>query len=396
MSDDDRYRALLQHFPDPILTVDRDARVIAANPAACQLFGASEAALLRTQILQRVPPEEQRAAATLLMRAFQGRSAEERISFLCDREATHVVQMRVVPIPQRGGTPIVTMLLRDLGDRERILEQSRRGAHLERTPGQFVLTLDLFARIVHAMGLENALGHADDAWAGRDARELLESGPHRDAIFASVEIDLADVGSWAGVQLCMHQDGTTVPFHLFATPRVDPDTQEPLGCYLSGIAMIARGTESSPGMSHQAVESPTVHATLLPVAPNALPTVLVIEDDDQMRTLLHRYLERAGYGVVEAKSGREGMRILRDGTAVHFVVTDLKMADGSGGWLMAQMGYEFPPLLPRTIVISGEADGAAAAHVAVRWKCPVLAKPFAAADLLNTLSRLASASESAA
>jgi CheY-like chemotaxis protein len=206
-----------------------------------------------------------------------------------------------------------------------------------------------------------------------------------------VETDLADVGSWAAVQQCVRADGTAAPFHLFATPRVDPATKEPLGCYLSGSAMIAHSRQAAQGGSLTPPSAPKVHNTLPKVDPNALPSVLVIEDDEQMRGLVRRYLERAGYGVVEATSGRDGMRILRDGAAVHFIVTDLKMADGSGGWLMAQVGYEFPVLLPRTIVISGEADGAAAAHVAVRWKCPVLAKPFDAAVLLSTLSRLAAA-----
>lgn len=391
MSAEDRYRALLLHTPDPILTVDRDARVIASNPVACLLFGATESGLMRTQILLRVPPEEQRAAATLLMRAFQGRTAEERITFLCDKGTRRVFLLRVIPIPQRGGTPIVTMLLRDVTDRDRLLEQSRRGAHLERTPGQFMLTLDLFAKVVHAIGLDETLGHRDAEWEGRDVRELVQLGEHHDEIFASVETDLADVGSWAAVQHCVRADGSAVPFHLFATPRVDPVTKEPLGCYLSGIAMIERSATGEEGAAGARPAVPRVHRTLPALGTNVLPSVLVIEDDEQMRGLVRRYLERAGYGVVEAKSGREGMRLLRDGAAVHFVVTDLKMADGSGGWLMAQVGYEFPALLPRTIVISGEAQGAAAAHVAVRWKCPVLAKPFDAAELVDTLVRLAAA-----
>jgi DNA-binding NtrC family response regulator len=132
--------------------------------------------------------------------------------------------------------------------------------------------------------------------------------------------------------------------------------------------------------------------TVLPTEPTEpplpLPAVLVIDDDASMRAAVRRFLEREGYGVVEATSGREALGRLREGVVVQFVITDLKMKDGSGGWLLAQLGYEFPALLSRTLVVSGDADGAAAAHVVARWHCPVLPKPFGAAELIDALQAL--------
>jgi two-component system chemotaxis response regulator CheY len=402
MSAEDRYRALLLHAPDPILTVDRDARVIAANLVACTVLGATESALMRTQILSRVPESEQRDAAKLLMRGFNGRSAEERITVVCDKGVHRRFLMRVIPIPQRGGTPIVTLLMRDVTDADQVAERGRRAVHLERTPGQFMLTLDLSARIVHAVGLDATLGHPDASWEGVDARDLLEYGPQRDEVFANVETDLSEVGSWASVQRCVRSDGSRVSVRLFATPRLDPDTREPIGCYMSGLVIVPRSATpaGAPVVSAERVaprEARRVPAGALPVvAPDAPPSVLVVDDDASMRSIVRRFLERAGYTVVEGVSGRNALGLLRDGAAVHFVVTDLKMPDGSGGWFMAQLGYEFPKLLPRTIVISGDAEGAGAAHVSARWRCPVLAKPFTASQLVNTLVRLASGAEEVA
>jgi two-component system, NtrC family, C4-dicarboxylate transport response regulator DctD len=125
-----------------------------------------------------------------------------------------------------------------------------------------------------------------------------------------------------------------------------------------------------------------------PSPPVPLPAVLVIDDDASMRAAVRRFLEREGYGVLESTSGREALGRLREGAVVQFVITDLKMKDGSGGWLLAQLGYEFPALLPRTLVVSGDADGAAAAHVIARWHCPVLPKPFGAAELIDALQAL--------
>jgi DNA-binding NtrC family response regulator len=122
--------------------------------------------------------------------------------------------------------------------------------------------------------------------------------------------------------------------------------------------------------------------------PAPLPAVLVIDDDASMRAAVRRFLEREGYDVAESTSGRDALEQLRNGVAVQFVVTDLKMKDGSGGWLLAQLGYEFPALLSHTLVMSGDADGAAAAHVVARWHCPILPKPFGAAELVDALQAL--------
>lgn len=116
--------------------------------------------------------------------------------------------------------------------------------------------------------------------------------------------------------------------------------------------------------------------------------VLVVEDDPIMRTVVRHQLERGGYAVVESASGREALELLREGAVPRFLVTDLRMADGSGGWLVGHVGYEFPDLLTRTVVISGDATSSAAAHVTARWRCPVLAKPFDGQQLVETLAQL--------
>lgn len=121
----------------------------------------------------------------------------------------------------------------------------------------------------------------------------------------------------------------------------------------------------------------------------AKPRVLVVDDDATMRVLARHLLEKEAYEVVEAASGREALGKLRGGPLPDYLVTDLKMADGSGGWLVSQVGYEFPALLARTVVITGSAGSAAAAHVTARWQCPMVAKPFTEAELVRAIAALA-------
>jgi len=118
------------------------------------------------------------------------------------------------------------------------------------------------------------------------------------------------------------------------------------------------------------------------------PAALVVDDDAPMRAMARHILEKQGYAVGEADGGREAMETLRRGPLPDLLVTDLKMADGSGGWLVSQVGYEFPALVARTVVITGAASGAAAAHVAARWQCPVVAKPFTETDLVEAIAGL--------
>ncbi|XUL85380.1 ATP-binding response regulator [Streptomyces galilaeus] len=55
-------------------------------------------------------------------------------------------------------------------------------------------------------------------------------------------------------------------------------------------------------------------------------TVLVVEDEKEIRELLRRYMERAGYAVVTTGSGAEAIRLLGDG-AVDLAVLDLGLPD---------------------------------------------------------------------
>lgn len=120
----------------------------------------------------------------------------------------------------------------------------------------------------------------------------------------------------------------------------------------------------------------------------AKPRVLVVDDDATMRAMARHLLEEEAFEVAEAESGREALGKLRAGPLPDYLVTDLKMADGSGGWLVSQVGYEFPALLARTVVITGAAGSAAAAHVTARWQCPMVAKPFTGAELVGAIAAL--------
>ena len=59
--------------------------------------------------------------------------------------------------------------------------------------------------------------------------------------------------------------------------------------------------------------------------------ILVVEDDERVRTLTVSRLKMIGYQVVEARDGPEALSVLESGTHVDLVFTDMIMPGGMSG-----------------------------------------------------------------
>ncbi len=68
----------------------------------------------------------------------------------------------------------------------------------------------------------------------------------------------------------------------------------------------------------------------------SLETILIVDDETNVRLMLHTALASAGYAVVEAEDGREALKRLRDG-AFALVLLDLKMPRMDGMELLRQL-----------------------------------------------------------
>ncbi|SRR6266508_2272417 len=81
--------------------------------------------------------------------------------------------------------------------------------------------------------------------------------------------------------------------------------------------------------------------------------VLLVEDDEDNRELMTEVLDAAGYEVVPAASGAEGVRALSQGP-VDVVVTDVGMP-GMGGLEVARAAKKIAPRVP-VVVVTGYAE----------------------------------------
>jgi len=116
--------------------------------------------------------------------------------------------------------------------------------------------------------------------------------------------------------------------------------------------------------------------------PIGTPTVLVAEDDQGVRMLIHRYLKRSGYEVVLAASGDDAIEAAK-GRAIDLLVTDMVMPGMGGERLASQLRTTMPNL--GILYISGYPD---AAEVALLDHSSFLRKPFTRQDLVSRLEAL--------
>jgi PAS domain S-box-containing protein len=117
---------------------------------------------------------------------------------------------------------------------------------------------------------------------------------------------------------------------------------------------------------------PIPAAAPAPVAP-AATRVLVVEDEDVIRSLVDQVLRSEGYEVVLAADGAEAME-LADRTRVDVLLTDLTMPGIGGHELAARLRADRPEL--KVMFMSGFADGAEFSAAALPPGTAFLEKPF--------------------
>jgi CheY-like chemotaxis protein len=81
-----------------------------------------------------------------------------------------------------------------------------------------------------------------------------------------------------------------------------------------------------------------------------MPHILVIEDDDQMRNMIQKMLERAGYDVIAAAGGSEAMAKF-DKQQIKLIVTDILMPNMDGVEVITKLRRRKPT--PTIVAISG-------------------------------------------
>ncbi len=115
------------------------------------------------------------------------------------------------------------------------------------------------------------------------------------------------------------------------------------------------------------------------LTPHGTETVLLVEDEDQVRTILKQILENQGYHVLSASHGKEALAISREPGDIQLMITDVVMPQMSGRELAERMILARPSL--RVLFMSGYTDDAIVRHGLLDEKLNFIQKPFDSATV---------------
>ncbi len=104
-------------------------------------------------------------------------------------------------------------------------------------------------------------------------------------------------------------------------------------------------------------------------------TILVIDDEPTIRSLVAEVLGDLGYRVIEASDGVEALSALRSESRIDLLVTDVGLPGGMNGRQVADAGQELRPSL-KVLFITGYAESVVIGDERGNGSTEVLTKPF--------------------
>jgi PAS domain S-box-containing protein len=235
-----------------------------------------------------------------------------------------------------------------------------------------------------------------------NARDAMPSGGRLVLATAEVSLDATEAaahpevkGAGLFVRLSVTDTGTGIP------PEVVPRIFEPFfttkeagkgtgiglataygivqqhGGWIDVDSQVGRGTGFH---IHLPAVRKTAAVQRAEVMKNPLPlgteVVLVVEDEEAVRMLARNLLQRCGYTVLTAVSGRDALRVWEaEGERIDLVLTDIIMPDGLTGRELAVRLHEARPTLPVVYTSGYSPDFAAKGWTLVEGR-NFLQKPY--------------------
>ena len=146
------------------------------------------------------------------------------------------------------------------------------------------------------------------------------------------------------------------------------------GTRVTVLLPIATGVNETCGADDELPETPRGDGEL----------ILLVEDDEDVRTILRRQLTEHGYLVVEAPDGHQAKRLIETLRDVAILISDVMMPGGVTGFELADFTKARRPDV-RIVLISGHAEWASA-RADEHESVPLLRKPIETQDLLRVIA----------
>jgi two-component system response regulator HydG len=114
------------------------------------------------------------------------------------------------------------------------------------------------------------------------------------------------------------------------------------------------------------------------------PTILVVDDEPDLRAILMATLTMKGFRALSAESGRAALKII-DATSIDVILSDVRMPDGDGLQLLKDVQARKLPI--PFIFMTGYADFSAdeARSLGANY---FISKPFNIDDIINAVQKV--------
>jgi two-component system, cell cycle sensor histidine kinase and response regulator CckA len=118
-----------------------------------------------------------------------------------------------------------------------------------------------------------------------------------------------------------------------------------------------------------------------------LHTILLVEDDEQVRALVRTLLTNDGFRVIEARTGAEGLRLAQEHHGkIDLLLSDMLLPEISGYDVAAQLKARHPEM--KVILMTGWVEGEIVERCVAELGAAFLDKPFAPARLRQLVREL--------
>jgi len=172
--------------------------------------------------------------------------------------------------------------------------------------------------------------------------------------------------------------GTTVTLYLPASERPESPSE-------IGSALHVAGKAPSTQVNDVGAQSPIANRQ------STIPRILVMDDEESLRNLAQRMLERLEYGVETVKDGVEAIETYKKhmdlGKPFGAVILDLTIKGGMGGVQAIKKLVKIDPDI-KAIVCSGYFNDPVMAHYEEHGFRGAMAKPYQKADLESVLKKV--------
>jgi len=175
-------------------------------------------------------------------------------------------------------------------------------------------------------------------------------------------------------------EGTTFSISL---PRdISPQTA-------AGGEVVEVASDVTVDEAPKSLDSPSLEGSSDVEDLSGVGTILLVEDEDPVRTFAARALRNKGYTVLEAGTGETALEVMRDEPTLSLLITDMVMPGMDGATLARKAREQRPDL--RVIIISGYSEDAARGDILDQPHIHFLPKPFSLKLLAETVKSVLAA-----